>query len=335
MSKIKFGVIGCSRVAQRGMLPALRESELAEPVVIGKKDDAEEKEKAEAVRPYCAVWDTYEGIINRKDIDAVYVSLPNALHEEWSIKALEKGKHVLCEKPAGISYASAKRMVDAARRNKVRLAEDLMFRYHPQNLKVVNMIREGVLGELLRFEGCFGYAMPDKTSNAMNKNLGGGSWNDQGPYLVAASRMAFGEEPERVLCRLKMDAESGVDVAADIVLFYPNGKVAFGSSIFGSYYQSTYSVLGTKAHVRMGRAYAVPRGMATKIFLDCDDKVEEIPMEPADHFRPTLDDLCREIMKGTESTKDFEGDILAQARVMEAARVSDREKRIVNISEIE
>ena len=332
--KIRFGVIGCSRVAERGMIPAICDSDLAELVIIGKQNDEEEKTKTETVQPYCAVWGTYDEIINSKDVDAVYVSLPNALHEEWTIKAAEKGKHVLCEKPAALSYASAQRMVAAARKSKARLIEGLMFRYHPQNVKVMEWIKEGVLGGLLRFESCFAFAMPDRASNAMNKNLGGGSFNDQGPYGVATSRMVFGEEPVSVLCSMKTDVESGVDVMADMVLYYPNEKIAFSSTLFGSYYQSTYSVLSTKAHVRMARAYAVPRDMKTKIFLDADDEVQEFVIEPADHFRLMVDDFVGEILKGEWSRKDFEGDLLAQARVLEAARVSAREQRIVHLSEI-
>ena len=125
-----------------------------------------------------------------------------------------------------------------------------------------------------------------------------------------------------------------MSIKVHVMLMYAGNKPAFISSLFGSYYQSTYGILGTKAHVRMGRAYAVPRGMETKTFLDKDDNAEEIIVPPADHFRLMLDDFCGEISKGAESTKDFEGDLLAQARVLEAARISDREKRMVKFSEV-
>ena len=292
-SKIKFGVLGCSRVAQKGMLPAICDSNFAELAMVGSRTTEKAREFAEQF--HCDARGTYDEVINNKDIHAVYISLPNSLHEEWAIKAAERGKHVICEKPAALSYASAKKMAAVCGKNNTRLMEGLMFRYHPQHAKVRELITGGVLGELLRFEGCFGYAMPDKASAMMNKKLGGGSFHASATYPVYASRMIFGEEPESVLCNLKIDPASGVDVRTDMVLRYSNGKFAFISSMFGSYFQSTYSVLGSQANIRMGRAYAVPREMGTKIFLDADDQVQEIVMEPADQFRLMLDDFCQEI----------------------------------------
>ncbi len=333
MPKVRFGVIGCSRVALKGMLPALRDSELAELVMIGSRDP--EKAKEVGTQFGAKKWGTYEEVLKDKELDAIYVSLPNGLHEGWTLKALGTGHHVICEKPTAISYAAAKRMIEAAKRNNVRVMEGFMFRYHPQHARVKELIENDTLGDLLEFEGCFGYAMPAKNSNAMSKELAGGTFNDQLPYPVYSSRMIFNEEPESVFCKTETDPESGVSIKADMTLYYSNGKTAFASSIFGSYYQSTYGVLGTKAYVRMGRAYAVPREMPTKIFLDRDDKVEEIIIPPADHFRLMVDDFCTEVLRGGASAKNFEKDLLTQARVLEAARLSDEGNRIVKISEID
>lgn len=332
-SMVRFGVIGCSRVALKGMLPALRDSEWAELVIIGSRNFQKAKEVAEQFgAKKCG---NYEEVLKDKEINAVYVSLPNALHEEWTLKALEAGKHVICEKPTAISYDAAKRMVETAKKNNVRLLEGLMFRFHPQHAKVKEFIENGTLGDLLKFEGCFGYAMPDRKSNAMSKELAGGTFNDQLPYPIYSSRMIFNEEPESVFCKIENDKENGVSVKAEVTLNYSNGKQAFASSFFGSYYQSTYSILGTKACVRMGRAYAVPREMPVKIFLDRNDNIEEITIPPADHFRLMVDDFCAEVLKDKASAKNYESDLLNQARVLEAARLSDKEKRIVKISEID
>ncbi len=314
------------------MIPAICGSGIAELAMVGSRD--KEKAKAIASRFHCGTFGTYEDVLNNKDIHVVYISLPNSLHEEWSIKAANAGKHVLCEKPAATSYASAQKMVQAAKDNHIRLLEGYMFRYHPQHAKVKTLIQEGVLGELVRFEGVFGYPMPEKGSTMMQKELTGGSLQGSAGYPVSASRMIFEEEPISVFCRLEIDPESGVDIGAHIILEYANRKIAFVSSLFGSYFQSTYSVLGTKACVKMGRAYAVPRDMSTKIFLDIDDRVEEMTIEPADHFQIMIHDFCREIAKGTESVKKYEDELLSQARVLEAARISHVEGRVVKITEI-
>ncbi len=329
--KIKFGVLGSSRVALKGMLPAMHDSELVEIVMIGSRSPEKGKGLAHL---YGATFGSYEDVLRNNKVDAVYICFPNSLHEEWTIRALNAGKHVLCEKPAATTYAAAKRMVEVAKKNNIRLLEGLMFRYHPQHAKVKELINNGTLGDLLKFDGCFAFALPERSSTAMNKDLGGGSFNDEFCYPVSASRMIFGEEPQEVFCTIKMDPQSGVDVKVDAMLTYSNNKSAFASSILGSHYQSTYSVLGTKGIVRMGRAYSMPRDTEVKVFLETDDKKEEIIFPYADHFRLMVEDFAKEIIKGSESTKDYEGDLLCEARVLEAARLSDKEKRVVKISEI-
>ncbi|MDP3725369.1 MAG: Gfo/Idh/MocA family oxidoreductase [Nanoarchaeota archaeon] len=333
MTKVQFGVLGTSRVAEKSVMPAILSSEKSELGMIGSRNP---EKAAEVAKKFgCDSFGTYEDVLRNKEIDAVYISLPPAFQEEWAIKAAEAGKHAYIEKPAATLYASAKRMVETARKNNVRLIEGLMFRYHPQNARAKELIREGVLGELLQFEGCFGFAMPEKETNMMRQEAGGGCLNYCGVYPIAASRMVFQEEPISVYCKLNIDAESGVDTETRILLEFSGGKTAFASSYFGSYYQSTYAVLGTKAHIRMKRAYAVPSNMETKMFLDKDDKVEEIVFPPADHFRLMIDEFCEEIAKGAASEKDYEGDVLGQARALQAVKLSGKEGRVVNLLEVE
>ena len=330
--KIRFGILGASRVAVKNFLPALQKAEFAELAMVGSRTP--EKAKSVAGQFDCKSWGSYDEVLADKHIDAVYISLPNAMHEEWTVKSTDAGKHVICEKPAAISYAAAKNMTEAAKRNNVRILEGFMFRYHPQHAKVKDLIKNGVLGNCLRFDGIFGYPAPSAENIRMKPELGGGSFYDAMPYPVYGSRMIFEEEPESVFCKIENGGESGVDKKSDIFMSYPGGKTAFMSSIFGSYFQSTYSVLGSKALVRVERAYAVPREMSTKIFLDADDKTQEYEIKPADHFRLMVDDFCREVSSGSRSRK-FEEDLLAQARVLEAAKLSDNEKRVVRIDEID
>ena len=327
--KIRFGVIGCSRTAKKNALPALLDSPFAELVMIGSRSPEDAHACAEQFG--CASYGTYEEVLANKEVDAVYISLPNSLHEEWTVKAAQAGKHVWCEKPAALTYASAQRMVAVCRKNNVRLLEGFMFLYHPQHAKVKELIREGVLGEILNFEGRFAVPMPDAQNIRRNAGLGGGSYNDAGSYPIRASRMIFDAEPESVVCTLSMDPETQVDIGAEVTLNYPMGRSARISSAFGADFQSTYSVTGSKARIRMERAYAVPKDMAVKIFLERDGKIEEISVEPADHFKLMIDDFCQEILAGKKGTKNYEEDLLAQARVLDAGRISSLEKRLVHI----
>src|SRR3989344_2560352 len=157
--KIRFGIIGCSRIAKKAAMPALLDSEFAELAMVGSrsKDDA----RACAAQFGCDAYGTYDEVLKNKNIDAVYISLPNSLHEEWTVRAAEAGKHVWCEKPAALTYTSAQKMVAACKRSGVRLMEGFMFLYHPQHARVKELIRNGTLGEILNFEGRFALPMPD------------------------------------------------------------------------------------------------------------------------------------------------------------------------------
>src|SRR3990167_10728171 len=329
---IRFGVIGCSRIARKSVLPAILDSNLARLAMIGSRSKV--KAIAFAKEFHCNSYGSYEDVLGNKNIDAVYISLPIALHEEWAIKAAKAKKHVLCEKPAATTLASAKKMIAAAKKNKVRLMEGLMFRYHPQHAKIKELIKRGVLGKLLKFDGCLAVPMPDKNNNILNSALGGGYYNDAAPYPISASRMIFGEEPMSVVCHLKMNLQKNIDTKSDMLLEFPEGKSAFISTAIGSYFQSTYSVLGSKAYIKATRAYAVPKDMDTKIYIEADDKTTEIIIKPANHFKLMIDDFCAEILNGSASTKDYEGDLLAQARILEAGRISHKEKRIVYLREL-
>ena len=314
------------------MLPAINDATIAEIGMIGSRSPAK---AAEYAREFgCDSYGTYNDVLSNDNIDAVYISLPVGLHEEWVIKSAEAGKHILCEKSSTNSLTSAMRMVAACQRNKVRILEGFMFQYHPQHRKVISLIEEGLLGNLLMFHGHLGFPFPDDNDIRLKKELGGGILNDAACYPIYASRMLFKEEPLDVVCRLKTDARFSVDVKADVFLYYSNGKTAFISSAFGAYFQSTYSLWGSRANLTVKRAYAVPKDRKTSIVIDAEDKISEISIEPADHFRLMLDNFCREIFRRQADRNSFELDLLNQARVLEAARISNQEERVVKLSHL-
>ena len=134
---------------------------------------------------------------------------------------------------------------------------------------------------------------------------------------------------------MTLDAEMGVDVKDEATLTFPDNRKAVLSAEFTEEYRSTYRVLGTKGSIRMERAYAVPKDMAVKIFLEAAGDVQEIVIPPADHFKLMLDDFCKEILLGSASTQRYEEDLLAQARILDAGRMSHTEHRTVRLSELD
>ncbi|MFC1994384.1 Gfo/Idh/MocA family protein [Chloroflexota bacterium] len=331
--RIKIGVIGCSRVAAKTAIPAMKSSDMVEVSMIGSRSLSKSEEYAQ--RFGCKSFGSYDDVLRNDDVSVVYVSLPVGLGEDWVIKAAEAGKNILCEKSSTTSLGSARRMVEACKRNNVRILESFSFRYHPQHNKISEMITRYSVGDLFAFNGSFGFPMPAIDNIRMIKGLGGGVLNDAACYPICASRIIFQTEPIEVMASLAFDRESGVDVKASIFIKYPEDRVAFIAAAFGAYFQSTYSIWGSKAIVSLKRAYAIPRDWNTSILFHANDKTNELKVESADQFRLMIDNFCEELLEPGSGEFNFEDDLLAQARVMEAARLSNKKNRFVRIDELE
>ena len=320
MTRLKFGIIGCSRIAKRSVIPAIIKSEFAELEIIGSRSTDKAKEFANEFK--CEKFGTYEDVISDDSVDVVYISTPIDTHAEWSNKATAAEKHVYVEKSSTNDLKNAEKMVESAKENNVRLMEGFMFRFHPQHQKVKELIKEGKIGEVKSFNGIFGFpAFPES-----DIRYDSGFLRDSGCYPICASRMIFGEEPLGVFCSQKKIPESSVDVGGSAILIYENGKSATITYSNGSYYQAKYEVWGTDGVISLDRAYSVPPDFTTKVTLQYNTennwngrKNEIFEIEPKDHFLEMLDAFCMEITGTKKAPFDFEQELLNQARVMFAA----------------
>ena len=317
MEPLKFGIIGCSRIAKRSVIPAIQKSEFAELEIIGSRSTDKAKEFANQFN--CEKFGTYEDVISDNSVDVVYISTPISTHREWSIKASEAGKHVYVEKSSAANLSSAREMVESAKENNVRLMEGFMFRFHPQHQKVKELIKEGKIGEVKSFNGIFGF--PTFPEGDIRYNSG--FLLDSGCYPICASRMIFDEEPLGAFCSQKKIPESSVDVGGSAILVYENGKTATITYSNGSYYQAKYEVWGTDGVISLDRAYSVPPDFTTKVTLqyntenNWNSRQNEIfEIEPKDHFLEMLDAFCMEITGTKKAPFDFEQELLNQARAM-------------------
>ena len=319
MAPLKFGIIGCSRIAKRSVIPAIIKSEFAELEIIGSRSTDKANEFAKEFN--CEKFGTYEDVISDNSVDVVYISTPIGTHAEWSNKTTAAGKHVYVEKSSTYDLKTAKEMVESAKENNVRLMEGFMFRFHPQHQKVKELIKEGKIGEVKSFNGIFGFpAFPEG-----DIRYDSGFLLDSGCYPICASRMIFDEEPLGVSCIQKMIPESSVDVGGSAILFYENGKTATITYSNGSYYQAKYEVWGTDGVISLDRAYSVPPDFTTKVTLEYNTennwdgrRTETFDIEPKDHFLEMLDTFCMEITGTKKAPFDFEQEILNQAKTIEA-----------------
>ncbi len=338
-SKIKFGIIGCSRIAKRSAVPAIIKSEFAEIEIIGSR--SLDKAKTFSNEFNSKKFGTYEDVISDDSVDAVYISTPIGTHEDLAIKAASAGKHIICEKSSTTSFESAKKITKHCKQNNVRIIEGFVFRFHPQHLKVEELIENNKIGDLVSFNSSFGFPTFPEGDIRYDSKLGGGFLNDSGCYPINASRMIFQEEPIGVSCNLSIDAKTGVDVRGISYMMYKNDKTASITYGNGSYYQSKYNVWGTDGIISLERAYSVPPDFKTNVNVQYSTennwdsrKDENYQINAADHFTEMINAFYLTISRGKKHPFNFEGELENQAKVMEAHRISSNEKRFVRLDEI-
>jgi predicted dehydrogenase len=328
MKNVRVGILGCAEIANRYSIPAFKSLPGVEVVAVASRTP----EKAEAyAKTHGLEAESYGSLLERPDIDVVYIPLPVGLQEEWALKAAAKGKHIICEKSITGSLESAKKMVAACKEAGVALYENFVPEFHPQHAKVLSLIAEGRIGERLVWSGYDGYPARTADDIRYRSDLGGGAVNYAGCYTVFMARKIMQSEPLAVTCHLVSNGE--VDVAGSAILEFKNGEalMSFG---FDRLYQNTYSVWGEKGLVRTDRAYALPPTHVPNIELVTNDGKQEsreiITVPAANQFELSFAFFCTAIANSDSTTiDDMYERILKQATVLEAMRTSAREGRRV------
>jgi len=229
--KLRIGVLGAANIA-RNFTAALRGSATVDVCAVASRDEA--KAAAFATENGIAQsFGSYEAILADPTIEAIYNPLPNNLHAEWTIKAANSGKHVLCEKPFAANSAEAKAMFDAATANKVYVVEAYPYRAQPQTIKLAELLREGAVGKVQLIHASFGFPLPVSGNIRWDPALAGGALMDAGSYPVSLVRMIAGERPSRVHAMARF-ADSGVDHTLAGTIEFPGGVLAQISCSFGT-----------------------------------------------------------------------------------------------------
>lgn len=317
MKKLKIGVLGCANIAQRSILPAIKSIEEFELVAVASRD----KEKAGkfAFRFGCEAIEGYQSILDREDIEAVYVPLPTGLHHEWLSKALDSGKHILAEKSLAETFHSCQILAEKARSKKLVLMENFMFCYHSQHRVVKELIANGEIGEIRLFRSSFGFPPFPKWNFRYDKSLGGGALLDVAGYTVKASQIFLGFEIEAKASSLVYDSNYGIDLYGGAFLVNKQGIVAELSWGFDNFYQCNYEIWGSKGKITAERAFTPPPDMKPRIILDQQDKRTEILAKNDNHFINILKEFHRSIVE-----QDYEKHILEtlnQSRLLESIKI--------------
>ena len=328
-NKVRWGVLGVAGIAVRKVIPAMQRSGITEVTAIASRDLA----KAQAAAAPLGIpkaYGSYEALLADPEIDAIYNPLPNHLHVPWSIRAAEAGKHVLCEKPIGLSVAEARELMAARDRTGVQIGEAFMVHCHPQWLRARQIIESGEIGELRTMLGAFSYFNRDPKNIRNDPTIGGGGLMDIGCYPITMSRFLFGEEPRRAAGVMELDPEMATDRLTSAILHFPSGQSVFTCSTQAVPYQ-TFQILGTRGRIEMEIPFNAPPDRVTRLFVDtgadlfgAGKRTEEFPI--CDQYT-IQGDLFSLALRGDGAVPTPLEDSVANMQAIEAVARSARSGR--------
>ena len=320
MAKIRWGVLGVARIATKKVIPAMQRGSRTEIVAIASRD-INKAQAAAAELGIPRAFGSYEEMLADPGIDAVYIPLPNHMHVPWSIRAAEAGKHVLCEKPIGLSSDEARRLVAVRDRSGVRIGEAFMVRSHPQWIRAKQIVESGEIGELRAILGTFSYFNRDPANVRNVLDWGGGGLYDIGCYPIQVSRFVSGQEPRGVKGFIERDPDFRTDRLTSAVLDFGTWHSVFTVSMQMVPYQRV-QILGEKARIEVEIPFNAPQDRPTRIFVDTGAdlfgggmRTEEFGV--CDQYTLQGDQFSRAIKEDTEVPTPLE-DSVKNMEVIEA-----------------
>jgi predicted dehydrogenase len=329
MKKVRWGILSTAKIGREKVIPAMQAGRFCDVVAIASRNKEQGGQAANQLN-IPVVYDSYEKLLGDPQIDAVYIPLPNHLHVEWTIKAIRAGKHVLCEKPIGLSSAEAGQLVLAAQQSpELKVMEAFMYRLHPQWQLAKKMATDGTIGELKTIQSFFSYYNTDPANIRNQKATGGGGMMDIGCYCVSLARFIFGEEPLRVSGYVELDPVLQTDRMASGLLDFSSGTATFTCSTQLAPYQRV-NILGTMARIEIEIPFNAPTDKPTRIWLHTKDGTQEIVLETANQYTIQCDLFSQAILNKEPVPTPLE-DAVNNMKVIEAVFESAKEKKFVAV----
>lgn len=311
MRQLKWGVLGCSGFARRRSVPAMLLTPSVELIgVASRSKDKAEKFSAQFSLP--KTYESYQQLIDDPEIEAVHIPLPNSMHCDWAIAAIEKGKHVLAEKPFATDISQLHKVVEQGKSAGLKVMEAFMWPFHPQHRKAKELIAQGAIGKVRLVRASFTYLLKQNTGIRLDRELGGGSLLDVGCYPVSSARYYFDAEPVSISARGTIHPEHGVDTEIHAFLEFPDGTAIIDCG-FHLPYRTDLEVVGETGRIYFPRAWQ-PHDEAT-IYLN----EEEIVLPPANHYVNLFDHFSTAVLN--DSNLQFDGeDAIKQMEVLNAIK---------------
>lgn len=329
IQRLRWGVLGAAKIATQKVIPAIQDAPNCEVVAIASRDLAKATGAASALGIRRA-YGSYQELLDDSEIDVVYVPLTNDLHVQWTTRAAESGKHVLCEKPVALTADEARTLLKVRDRSGVYIQEAFMVRTHPQWRHAKAMVDAGELGDVRAISGFFSYLNTDARNVRNVKELGGGGLLDIGSYLVNTARFIFGGEPIRVSGAVELDPTFGVDRLTSMILDF-GGRHAIGTCSTQLQAWQRVQIVGTKGRIEIEVPFNSPRDRACRLLVDrtgdlFGEGVEVIEMPIVDQFRLQAEEFADAILTKRPQSAPLE-DAVANMVCLDAVARSSRSGR--------
>jgi dTDP-3,4-didehydro-2,6-dideoxy-alpha-D-glucose 3-reductase len=314
---VRFGVVGCADIARRRVLPALRADSGVDLVAIASRDAA--KAGRFAAEFGAAAIHGYERLLERPDIDAVYLPLPPGLHAEWIERALLAGKHVLAEKPLTTDAASSKRLIELAASLGLVLFENVMFPHHSQHATVRKLVADGTIGEIRGFASAFTMPARPHSDIRYRADIGGGALLDLGLYPLRAALHFLGEDLAVAGAVLRYDLRCDVDTSGKMLLYTSDGVQADLTFGMEHSYLTGYELAGSEGRLLVDRVFTPPHNHQPVVVIERQDHREQIVL-PADDQVANVVRLVTRAIAGGGDLGEWAGGTLRQAQLADEVR---------------
>ncbi|MCL4868744.1 MAG: Gfo/Idh/MocA family oxidoreductase [Anaerolineae bacterium] len=331
MGIVRWGLLSTANINRR-LIPAIRASRRGQLVAVASRS-------LSSAQQYAAHWEiphafaSYEAMLASDEVDAVYISLPNHLHAEWSIKALEAGKHVLCEKPFALSLAEVDSMIAAAHQTGRILTEAFMYRHHPQTKILGEWIRSGRLGEISLVRSLFNFNMGSRENIRLVPEWGGGCLWDVGVYPLSLAQYVMGAPPVSVMGAQWLGPD-GVDETFAGQMVYTGQRLAQISSAFRTPFLTHAEIIGTEGRLLLNRPFVVLDETRELLFFPNEGQPEHIPVPDQELYRGEVADMHAAILDGEPPYLTLT-ETRNHVKTVLALYAAANEQRIVYLSEFD
>lgn len=307
--QLRWGLLSTARINQ-ALIKPIQTSKRSILIAVGSRSPAKAAE-------YATTWgipqyfSSYEELLEDPDIDIIYNSLPNSLHADWSINAMQHGKHVLCEKPMTTSLSDMDKLITVAKETEMIITEAFMYRHHPQTLLVKRLLDEGQIGKIQLIQGAFCYTNTRPNDVRFDPRLGGGCLWDVGCYPISYARYLTGKEPIEVYGH-QILGKTGIDIFFAGQLSFPDDVVVQFECSFTSPFKAEMEITGEKGRLKIKVPFKP--GMAEELLLDKNGQLKTIKVEGKQLYSGEVEDIENAIIHGKPpriSCSDSRGNIAA------------------------